>query len=117
MTDDPGYEIGDPRLRRFMEQHAAQGFTDEDGYRFDAITQGLAGARFPLTRQDALARLAANGASENVVVDVRGLPDGARFDTAHDLLLALGIGTAGRIDVPGAPDRDPEGGAPALADD
>lgn len=28
-------------------------------------------------------------------------------------MLALGIGTAGRIDVPGAPPRDPDGGAPS----
>lgn len=116
MTDEPRYEIGDPRLRRHLETNAAQAFTDADADRFDRITRALAGATFPLTRNDALARLAANDAEENVVVDVRGLPDDARYGTAEDLLLALGIGTAGRIDVPGAPPRDPAGGAPAQAD-
>ena len=40
----------------------------------------------------------------------------SRFESYDELLLALGIGMAGRIDVPGAPPRDPEGGAPSLPD-
>jgi hypothetical protein len=51
-----------------------------------------------------------------VLVAVKSLPEGATYSSYDELLLALGVGTAGRIDVPGAPARDPEGGAPSLPD-
>ena len=50
------------------------------------------------------------------MVVLRSLPEGAVYETYDQLLLALGIGMAGRIDVPGAPARDPEGGATSLPD-
>ncbi len=114
VTDDP---VDWTALRPAVEKNAAQGFTDEDATRYEVIAGALGPLAFPVTREQLLARLRERDAPENVLVDVRSLPDDARYGSAGDLLLALGIGTAGRIDVPGAPPRDPEGGAPALADE
>ena len=99
-------------LRRRYEKNAPQGFTDEDAYRFERITGALGVPSFPATREELLDVARAGGAPDSVMVSLRSLGEGTRFKTYDELLLALGIGTAGRIDVPGAPDRDPQGGTP-----
>jgi hypothetical protein len=48
------------------------------------------------------------------MVSLRSVREFTRFESYDELLLALGVGTAGRIDVPGSPPLDPEGGAPSL---
>jgi hypothetical protein len=101
-------------LRRRYEETAPQGFTDEDAYRFERITGALGTPSFPATREELLDIARAGGAPDAVMVSLRSLGEGTRFASYDELLLALGIGTAGRIDVPGAPARDPEGGAPSL---
>jgi hypothetical protein len=101
-------------LRARYEQHAPQGFTDEDAYRFERITGALGAPSFPATREELLDIARAGGAPDSVMVSIRSVGKGTRFASYDELLLALGIGTAGRIDVPGAPPRDPEGGAPSL---
>jgi hypothetical protein len=101
-------------LRKRFEEDSPQGFTDEDAYRFERITGALGTPSFPATREELLDVARAGGAPDAVMVSLRSLAEGARFETYDELLLALGIGMAGRIDVPGAPPRDPEGGAPGL---
>ena len=101
-------------LRARYEQHAPQGFTDEDAYRFERITGALGVPSFPTTREALLDVARANGAPDSVMVSLRSVGEGTRFASYDELLLALGIGTAGRINVPGAPPLDPEGGAPSL---
>jgi hypothetical protein len=101
-------------LRRRYEENAPQGFTDEDAYRFERITGALGVPSFPATREELLDIARASGAPDAVMVSLRSLGEDTRFATYDELLLALGVGTAGRIDVPGAPPRDPEGGAPGL---
>jgi hypothetical protein len=101
-------------LRQRFERDAPQGFTDEDAYRFERITGALGVPSFPSTREELLDVARAGGAPDSVMVSIRSVGEGTRFETYDELLLALGIGTAGRIDVPGAPARDPEGGAPSL---
>ena len=101
-------------LRQRFERDAPQGFTDEDAYRFERITGALGVPSFPATREELLDVARAGGAPDSVMVSIRSLGEGSRFRTYDELLLALGIGTAGRIDVPGVPSRDPEGGAPSL---
>lgn len=93
---------GDP-LRRTMEHEAPQGFTDEDGYRYDLITAALGDAPFPATREQVLDRLRGRDVAEAVLVDLRSLPEGSRYDGPAALLSALGIGKGGRVDVEGAP--------------
>ncbi len=99
-------------LRTRYEQNAPQGFTDEDAYRFERITGALGAPSFPATREELLDVMRGNGAPDSVIVSLKSIGEGTRFASYDELLLALGIGTAGRIDVPGAPDRDPEGGTP-----
>ena len=101
-------------LRRRYEENAPQGFTDEDAYRFERITGALGVPSFPSTREELLDVARAGGAPDSVMVSIRSLGEGSRFASYDEFLLAVGIGTAGRIDVPGAPARDPEGGAPSL---
>jgi hypothetical protein len=101
-------------LRRRFEQDAPQAFTDDDRSRFNRITGSLGGPAFPATRERLLDVAREGGAPDSVMVVLRSLPEGATYASYDELLLALGIGMAGRIDVPGAPARDPEGGAPGL---
>ena len=101
-------------LRQRYEQNAPQGFTDEDAYRFERITGALGAPSFPATREALLDIARANGAPDSVIVSLRSIGEGTRFASYDELLLALGVGTAGRINVPGSPPLDPEGGAPSL---
>jgi len=101
-------------LRRRFERDAPQAFTDSDASRFERITGTLGVPAFPITREAVLDIVRANHGADSVLAAVKSLPEGARYDSYDQLLLALGIGSAGRIDVPGAPARDPEGGAPGL---
>ena len=101
-------------LRRRFENDAPQAFTDSDANRFERITGTLAVPAFPATREQLLDIARASGGADSVLVALRSLPDGSVYETYDQLLLALGIGTAGRVDVPGVPDRDPEGGATSL---
>jgi hypothetical protein len=103
-------------IRRRFEQDAPQAFTDDDRSRFNNITGALGVPAFPATREQLLDVARAGGAPDSVMVVLRSLPEGAVYETYDQLLLALGIGMAGRIDVPGAPKRDPEGGATSLPD-
>jgi hypothetical protein len=103
-------------LRRRFEADSPQAFTDDDRSRFVRITGALGVPTFPATREELVDIARAGGAAESVLVAVKSLPEGSTYDSYDQLLLALGIGTAGRIDVPGAPARDPEGGAPSLPD-
>ena len=103
-------------MRRRFEQDAPQAFTDSDANRFERITGTLGVPAFPASREQLLDVARVNGAADSVMVALRSLPDGAVYETYDQLLLALGVGMAGRIDVPGAPPRDPEGGATALPD-
>ena len=103
-------------LRRRFEEDSPQGFTDSDGARFDRITDTLGVPSFPITREELLDIARANAAPDSVIVALRSVREFARFSSYDELLLALGIGTAGRIDVPGTPPLDPEGGAPSLPD-
>jgi uncharacterized protein DUF2795 len=103
-------------LRRRFERDAPQAFTDDDRSRFERITGALGVPAFPATREQLLDVARAGGAPDSVMVALRSLPEGATYETYDQLLLALGIGMAGRIDVPGAPPRDPEGGATSLPD-
>jgi hypothetical protein len=101
-------------LRKRYEQNAPQGFTDEDAYRFERITGALGAPSFPASREELLDIARANGAPDAVMVSLRSVREFTRFESYDELLLALGVGTAGRIDVPGSPPLDPEGGAPSL---
>ena len=101
-------------LRQRYEQDAPQGFTDEDAYRFERITGALGVPSFPTTREALLDVARGNGAPDSVMVSLRSVGEGTRFASYDELLLALGVGTAGRINVPGSPPLDPEGGAPNL---
>jgi hypothetical protein len=103
-------------LRRRFEADSPQAFTDDDRSRFVRITGALGVPTFPVTREELVDIARAGAAAESVLVAVKSLPEGSTYDSYDQLLLALGIGTAGRIDVPGAPARDPEGGAPSLPD-
>jgi Protein of unknown function (DUF2795) len=103
-------------MRRRFERDAPQAFTDDDRSRFERITGALGVPSFPATREQLLDVARAGGAADSVMVALRSLPEGATYETYDQLLLALGIGMAGRIDVPGAPPRDPEGGATSLPD-
>jgi hypothetical protein len=103
-------------IRRRFEQDAPQAFTDDDRSRFNNITGALGVPAFPATREELLDVARAGGAPDSVMVVLRSLPDGSVYETYDQLLLALGVGMAGRVDVPGAPDRDPEGGATSLPD-
>ena len=103
-------------LRRRFEADSPQAFTDDDRSRFVRITGALGVPSFPATREELVDIARAGGAAEAVLVAVKSLPEGATYSSYDELLLALGIGTAGRIDVPGAPERDPEGGATSLPD-
>jgi hypothetical protein len=129
VTDSMGTSMGpDPAAPRFddrtrdeiaalrtrFERDAPQGFTDEDAYRFERITGALGAPSFPATREELLDIARAGGAPDAVMVSLRSVGHGSRFASYDELLLALGVGTAGRIDGPGAPARDPEGGAPSL---
>jgi hypothetical protein len=103
-------------LRRRFEADSPQAFTDDDRSRFVRITGALGVPSFPATRAELIAIARAGGAAEAVLVALKSLPEGATYSSYDELLLALGIGTAGRVDVPGAPERDPEGGATSLPD-
>jgi hypothetical protein len=103
-------------LRRRFEENSPQGFTDSDAYRFERITDSLGVPSFPVTREALLDIARANGAPDSVMVSLRSVREFTEFSSYDELLLALGIGTAGRIDVPGTPPLDPEGGAPSLPD-
>jgi len=99
--------------RRF-EHDPPQAFTDEDAYRMELITSAIGAPEFPTTREAVLDIARANNAQDAVISDLKSLPDGSTYSSLDELMLALGIGTAGRIDVAGAPPRDPDGGAPSL---
>jgi hypothetical protein len=103
-------------LRRRFEADSPQAFTDDDRSRFVRITGALGVPTFPAAREELIDIARAGGAAESVLVALRSLPEGATYSSYDELLLALGVGTAGRIDVPGAPERDPEGGATSLPD-
>jgi hypothetical protein len=103
-------------LRRRFEADSPQAFTDDDRSRFVRITGALGVPTFPAAREELIDIARAGGAAESVLVALRSLPEGATYSSYDELLLALGVGTAGRIDVPGAPGRDPEGGATSLPD-
>ena len=89
-------------LRRRFENDAPQAFTDSDANRFERITGTLAVPAFPATREQLLDVARAGGAPDSVMVVLRSLGEGSTYATYDELLLALGVGTAGRIDVPGA---------------
>jgi Protein of unknown function (DUF2795) len=103
-------------IRRRFENDAPQAFTDSDANRFDRITGALGVPAFPASREQLLEVARLNGAADSVMVALRSLPEDSVYATYDELLLALGVGMAGRIDVPGAPPRDPEGGATSLPD-
>jgi hypothetical protein len=103
-------------LRRRFEADSPQAFTDDDRSRFVRITGALGVPSFPARREELIDIARAGGAAESVLVAMRSLPEGATYSSYDELLLALGVGTAGRIDVPGSPERDPEGGATSLPD-
>jgi hypothetical protein len=104
-------------LRRRFEADSPQAFTDDDRSRFVRITGALGVPRFPATREELLDVARSSGAAaDSVLVALKSLPEGASYESYDQLLLALGVGMAGRIDVPGAPERDPEGGATSLPD-
>ena len=103
-------------MRRRFEQDAPQAFTDDDRSRFVRITGSLGVPDFPATREELVDIARAGGAADSVMVALKSLPEGSTYETYDQLLLALGIGMAGRIDVPGAPERDPGGGATSLPD-
>jgi Protein of unknown function (DUF2795) len=120
-TDDPQFrsdQVPDEiaRLRRRFEEDSPQAFPDYARSRFDRITSALGVPAFPADRDGLLDLARAHGAADSVVVALRSLAPDARFESYDALLLALGVGSAGRIDVPGAPARDPQGGAPSLPD-
>lgn len=99
--------------RRRFEQNAPQAMTDEDSSRLDMIIAGIGDLPFPANSADLVARARRSGDDE-LVTELRSLPDDARYGTLDELLLAMGIGTAGRIDVPGAPPRRPDTGPPSY---
>ena len=101
-------------VQRHMEESAPQGFTDEDSYRTKLITSALGAPAFPATREQLLDIARSNNAQDAVISDLKSLGEGTSYPTYEELLSALGIGMGGRVDVPGAPARDPEGGAPSL---
>jgi hypothetical protein len=111
LTDRPREAL---EAQRNVEHTAPQGFHDEDSYRAKLITSALGAPSFPTTREAALDIARANGAQDAVISDLKSLPGGAEFATYEDLLSALGVGMGGRVEVPGVPPRDPEGGAPSL---
>lgn len=80
--------------------------TDADSDRFDMIARGVRTLSFP-TDREALVAAAREAGETELAVELRSLPEGARYDSLDALLLAMGVGSAGRIDVPGAPPRDP----------
>jgi hypothetical protein len=106
-------EVGRSVRSRF-EKDPPQAMTDEDSARLDMIVGGVGDVRFPATREDLLAAVGPTSDDE-LAVELRSLQEGARYEQLDDLLLALGVGTAGRIDVPGAPPRRPDAGPP-IAD-
>lgn len=115
MTTDPSSRQAQDEiaaLRSRFERDAPQAFTDEDAYRFERITGALGAPSFPATREELLDIARAHGAPDATIVSLKSLGKGTRFETYDELMLALGIGMAGRIDVPGAPARDLEGGTP-----
>jgi hypothetical protein len=106
-------EVGRAVRARF-EADPPQGMTDEDSHRLNVIVQHVGMVDFPATRETLIehARRAGDVDGEELIVELRSLAEGARFDTIDEALLALGVGTAGRLDVPGAPPRRPQAGPP-----
>lgn len=104
--------VGRSARRRF-EENPPQAMTDEDSSRLDMIVAGVGDVAFPATSTELVARARRSGDDE-LVTELRSLPDDARYGTLDDLLLAMGVGSAGRIDVPGAPPRRPEAGPPTY---
>jgi hypothetical protein len=105
-VEEPGRSARD----RF-EADPPQAMTDEDSARLDMIVAGVGDVRFPATREELLAAVGP-ASDDELAVELRSLAEGARYERLDDLLLALGVGTAGRIDVPGAPPRRPDAGPP-----
>jgi len=66
---------------------------------------------FPADRET-LIRAARDSGDEELVVELRSLAEGSRYDSIDELMPAMGVGSAGRIDVPGAPPRAPRTGPP-----
>jgi hypothetical protein len=101
------------QARARFEADAPQAMTDEDSARLEMVVRGVGDVRFPATTAELVD--VARARDEELAVELRSLPDGARYGTVDELLLALGVGTAGRIDVPGAPPRRPDAGPPIDA--
>lgn len=91
-----------------------QGISVDDVDRAREIRRALGDVAFPTTRNALVERARSTGSRQAVVVDLRSLPDDARFGSWEDLLVALGVGSAGRVDVPGAPPRRPHEGPPTF---
>ncbi|HEY6797279.1 MAG TPA: DUF2795 domain-containing protein [Kineosporiaceae bacterium] len=88
------------QVRARFRAGAPQAMTDEDHARLDLIVRGLGAARFPATR-DALLDAARPTGDDELLVELRSLPDDARYASLDDLLLALGVGMAGRRSTTG----------------
>lgn len=99
--------------RRFVE-NPPQAMTDDDMARFDMIVAGIGDVGFPTSQAELVARAARSGDDE-LATELRSLPDDARFSSLDELMLAMGVGSAGRIDVPGAPPRKPYADPPTFS--
>jgi len=97
--------------RARFEADPPQAMTDEDSVRLDMIVQGVGDVPFPADQETLISQARRSG-DEELMVELRSLPDGSRYDSIDELLLAMGVGSAGRIDVPGAPPREPRSGPP-----
>ena len=78
------------RIRAQM--HHRHGLTTDEGSRMEAYLRAFGLPRFPVTREELLARAHQSDAREAVLVDIRSLPEGARFDSMIDVLHGLGVG-------------------------
>jgi hypothetical protein len=96
------------QVRARFEADPPQAMTDEDSARLDMIVHGVGTVSFPADRETLIAE-ARRAGDEELTVELRSLAEGARFGSIDELLLAMGVGTAGRIDVPGAPPRGSHG--------
>jgi hypothetical protein len=90
------------RIRARVAADAPGGMTHDDGVRMDAFIDALGLPTFPATREELIERARRRGAREAVLVDLRSLAEVGRYGSMEQLLADLGIGRAGRVDVPGA---------------
>jgi hypothetical protein len=89
------------------EMRARYGMTTDDTGRMNAFLDAFGLPDFPVTREELIARAHEQRAREAVVVDVRSLPEGARYGSMIDVLHALGVGgRTGMVDTPETEGRD-----------